>query len=202
LKRYIKQRRSMLFMEDARIEDAVVMDKKTFRSLTSETRIKILKLLSKRNYTLTEIAKELGITKTSAKEHLDILVEGRLIEPVPSSNIWKYYTLTKDGRKLIERETPKRVVILIAIAIIGLLISVYGFTDVFTPQQQEVSEQPHMLVKNAPMATAEAMPEATTETGHEEKNNIKTIIGVFGVLLSIITTFEIFRTIKTKRSVI
>lgn len=192
----------MPFMEDARIEDAVVMDKKTFRSLTSETRIKILKLLSKRNYTLTEIAKELGITKTSAKEHLDILVEGRLIEPVPSPNIWKYYTLTKDGRKLTEKETPKKVVILIAIAIIGLLISIYGFTDVFTPQSQVVSEQPQMLVKSSPMVTAEAIPKVATETEREENNNIKTIIGIFGVLLSSIAAFEIFRTIKTNRSVI
>lgn len=109
------------------IEDAVVMDKKTFKSLTSETRTEILKLLKKRNHTLSEIAEKLKISKTTAKEHIDVLTEGRLIVQVPSTNKWKYYTLTEDGRKLVGGEGPTRVVVLIATAVIGLLISVYGF---------------------------------------------------------------------------
>jgi len=112
---------------ERRIEDAVVMDKKTFKSLTSETRTDILKLLKKRNHTLSEISEKLKISKTTAKEHLDVLLEGRLIEQVPSHHKWKYYTLTEDGRKIVGGEGPTRVVILIATAVIGLLLSVYGF---------------------------------------------------------------------------
>ncbi len=115
------------------IEDAVVMDDKTFKSLTSKTRTDILKLLKKRNHTLSEIAEKLRISKTTAKEHLDILVEGRLIEQVPSTNKWKYYTLTKDGRKLVGEEGPKRVVITLATFVIGFLLSVYGFTAFLSP---------------------------------------------------------------------
>lgn len=118
---------------ERRIEDAVVMDKKTFKSLTSETRTDILKLLKKRNHTLSEIAEKLKISKTTAKEHIDVLLEGRLIEQVPSNHKWKYYTLTEDGRKIVGGEGPTRVVILIATAIIGLLISVYGFSGLISP---------------------------------------------------------------------
>ena len=118
---------------ERRIEDAVVMDKKTFKSLTSETRTDILKLLKKRNHTLSEIAEKLKISKTTAKEHIEVLLEGRLIEQVPSHHKWKYYTLTEDGRKIVGGEGPTRVVILIATAIIGLLLSVYGFVGLTSP---------------------------------------------------------------------
>ncbi len=124
------------------IEDAVVMDQKTFKSLTSETRAEILKLLKKRNHTLSEIAQRLKISKTTAKEHLDILVEGRLVEPVPSTNIWKYYTLTKDGRKLVGEEGPKRVVITLVTFVIGLMLSIYGFSGLFAPLPQMAEEIP------------------------------------------------------------
>jgi len=113
---------------DQGIDDAVVMDDKTFKSLTSKTRTDILKLLKKRNHTLSEIAEKLKISKTTAKEHLDILVEGRLIEQVPSTNKWKYYTLTKDGRKLVGEEGPKRVVITLVAFVIGMMVSIYGFS--------------------------------------------------------------------------
>jgi len=85
-------------------------------------------LLKKRNHTLSEIAEKLKISKTTAKEHLDILMEGRLIEQVPSTNKWKYYTLTKDGRKLVGEEGPKRVVITLVAFVIGMMVSIYGFS--------------------------------------------------------------------------
>ncbi len=115
------------------IEDAVVMDRKTFKSLTSETRTEILKLLKKRNHTLSEIAEKLKISKTTVKEHIEILIEGRLIEQVPSTNKWKYYTLTRDGKKLVGEEGPKRVVITLATFVIGFLLSVYGFAGFISP---------------------------------------------------------------------
>lgn len=130
------------------IEDAVVMDKKTFKSLTSETRAEILKLLKKRNHTLTEISDKLKISKTTAKEHLDVLVEGRLIEQVPSHHKWKYYTLTKDGRKLVGEEGPKRVVITLVALVIGFMLSLYGFTGFL----EGVGAKDTVLVAEAPEA--------------------------------------------------
>lgn len=121
----------LILTMDRGIDDAVVMDDKTFRSLTSKTRTEILKLLKKRNHTLSEVAEKLKISKTTAKEHLDILMEGRLIEQVPSTNKWKYYTLTKDGRKLVGEEGPKRVVITLVAFVIGMLFSVYGFNGFY-----------------------------------------------------------------------
>ncbi|NYZ77746.1 winged helix-turn-helix transcriptional regulator [Candidatus Micrarchaeota archaeon] len=128
-------------MDERGIEDAIVMDQKTFKSLTSETRTGILKLLNKRNHTLSEVAETLGISKTTAKEHIDILVEGRLIEQVPSTNKWKYYTLTKDGRKLVGGEGPKKVVLVFGTFLAGMLLALYGFSGFmhFNPLEQNAA---------------------------------------------------------------
>lgn len=152
---------------ERRIEDAVVMDKKTFKSLTSETRTDILKLLKKRNHTLSEISEKLKISKTTAKEHLDVLLEGRLIEQVPSHHKWKYYTLTEDGRKIVGGEGPTRVVILIATAIIGLLLSVYGFVGLASPPFQMLAED-NAILQEAP----EAIGEADTRTFEPESGGM------------------------------
>ena len=193
------------------IEDAVVMDQDTFKSLTSGTRTKILKLLKKRNHTLSEIAKTLGISKTTAKEHLDILVKGRLTEQVPSTNKWKYYTLTKDGRKLVGEEGPKRVVILIATFVIGFLFALYGFASPFVQpvalaEEQIGGEADSWVAKGdeATMETLEAgdVPPASApremETYEEETamvgeptaeapNYIPMMLGIVGIAMMAMT---------------
>jgi DNA-binding transcriptional ArsR family regulator len=43
------------------MDDAIVMDKETFRLLASDTRISILKLLRHRDYNLSEISRKLNL---------------------------------------------------------------------------------------------------------------------------------------------
>ncbi len=172
-------------MDERGIEDAIVMDQKTFRSLTSETRTEILKLLKKRNYTLSEIAEALKISKTTAKEHLDILIKGRLIEQVPSTNIWKYYTLTKDGRKLVGEEGPKRVVILIATCIFGILISLYGIYGLTEKGMTTQAEGEMVFAGDALVKTAEAVPHQETGTAISitTTNDFSLILVLLGLLI-------------------
>ncbi len=215
-------------MDERGIEDAVVMDQKTFKSLTSETRTAILKLLKKRNHTISEIAQKLKISKTTAKEHIDILVEGRLVEPVPSTNIWKYYTLTKDGKKLVGEEGPKRVVITLVTFVLGFLLSVYGFSGFFSlPAGQVVTADERMLQAPAaggaesfdaekavaPMAVAEetayadsnVAATAAVQTAGEmrapEADYTPLVLGIAGVALMTIALIMILRGRK-ERSVI
>jgi len=213
-------------MDERGIEDAVVMDQKTFKSLTSETRTAILKLLKKRNHTISEIAEKLKISKTTAKEHMDILVEGRLVEPVPSTNIWKYYTLTKDGKKLVGEEGPKRVVITLVTFVIGFLLSVYGFSGFFgLPAEQALAADAGTLEAPAaggaesfeaekavaPMAVAEetadanAAATAAVQTAGEvrapEADYTPLVLGIAGVALMAIALIMILRA-KKERSVI
>ncbi|MEM3422637.1 MAG: winged helix-turn-helix domain-containing protein [Candidatus Bilamarchaeaceae archaeon] len=178
-------------MAEEKVSDAIVMDKKTFKSLTSETRLKILKLLKERNHTITEIAEKLGISKSSAKEHIEILVDGRLVEPVPSSNIWKYYKLTKDGLKLVGGETPQSVVILLATAVIGFLMMIYGFSYYFLPPEEGLTvsaptESHSMMLKTT---DAEIHPAPASESQIEWRS----LFGFIGILLILLVVFEISR---------
>ncbi|MFH1221460.1 MAG: winged helix-turn-helix domain-containing protein [Candidatus Micrarchaeota archaeon] len=210
---------------EGNVEDAVVMDQKTFKSLTSDTRVKILKLLRKRNYTLSEVAEQLGISKASAKEHLDVLIDGRLIAHVPSTNIWKYYTLTSDGKKLVGEEGPKRVVVLLATALIGFMLVMYSFFPFVSPMDaapavaDSYDGEPKLMV--AANATADFntytertmnSPAPSSEQAAEDNSGamaltaqkpdfIKLAVGAAGVLMIIVALFALL-TNKRKESVI
>ena len=170
-------------MDERGIEDAIVMNQKTFKSLTSETRTEILKLLKKRNYTLSEIADALKISKTTAKEHLDILMEGKLIEQVPSTNIWKYYTLTKDGRRLVGEEGPKRVVILIATCIFGILISLYGIYGLTEKGMVPQGEGERVFASDALVKTAASHQEVETAASITARNDFSLVFILLGLLI-------------------
>ncbi|MEM2909011.1 MAG: winged helix-turn-helix domain-containing protein [Candidatus Bilamarchaeaceae archaeon] len=206
-------------MDERGIEDAIVMDENTFKSLTSETRTEILKLLKKRNHTLSEIAKALKISKTTAKEHLDILVEGRLVEQVPSTNIWKYYTLTKDGKKLVGEEGPKRVVILIAMCIFGILLSFYGAYGLTAPDLEKQTGATHFYTERGgeeSIAQVQAMQtdgmqtdEIPAQEGESvaesvakiDNNNISVVALVLGLSIIMVSLFTLLKRNK-ERSIV
>lgn len=58
----------------------IKLDRKTFKALAGETRVKILKSLEERKKYLSEISEELDLSNSSVKEHLDELVKADLIE--------------------------------------------------------------------------------------------------------------------------
>ncbi len=99
------------------MEDIIRLDKETLKALVVDTRVNILKLLNLRNYTLTEISKELGIAHTTAKEHLIILENAGLVKRLNEGRKWKYYKLTYKGKNFIE---PQEVKIWITLAASGI----------------------------------------------------------------------------------
>jgi len=113
------------------VNDAIVMDQKTFKSLASETRVKMLKLLAERRHTLSETATALGISLANASEHLEKLEDSNLIRQVDEGRKWKYYELTKDGKAIVSSGAspfPKSFVILLALSVVGLLGSLLLFS--------------------------------------------------------------------------
>ncbi len=55
---------------------------KIFKALSSETRIKIVKLLGRRNYTISEISKKLKISKVSVIKHVKVLENAGIIKRI------------------------------------------------------------------------------------------------------------------------
>ena len=72
-----------------------------FRVLASDSRVAILKALDERQMTGTELAKKLGLEKSTVAQHLDRLVEAGLVQRKEDDRLWVYYTLAPRGRRLL-----------------------------------------------------------------------------------------------------
>ncbi|WP_202319541.1 winged helix-turn-helix domain-containing protein [Archaeoglobus neptunius] len=76
---------------------------KSFIALSSATRLRILKILEKRRMTLSEISKEMGMSKSTVSEHLEKLLEAELIT-IEKRGRWTYFSLTDFGRRIVDGE--------------------------------------------------------------------------------------------------
>ena len=102
----------------------IQIDKKTIAALSVESRIAILKSLSKRQMTPTELADELNFSKSTVHKHLQKLVAAGLVERV-EHNKWVYYRLTKKGRIILSYNAVK-VVFLFTTSVLALVGALYG----------------------------------------------------------------------------
>jgi len=72
------------------------------KTLDSQTRIKILRALKKRNKTISELSRELGYSKSTLFKHLTILQSEGIVSRVVNGNKFIYYKLTEKGRGIVE----------------------------------------------------------------------------------------------------
>jgi len=124
------------------MEEKILIDKETLKAIAVDTRLNILKLLSKKKYTLSDIAGILELGVSTIKEHLDILLKAGLIKKEDTERKWKYYSLTFKGKRLIE---PREIKVLFAF--ITTLIAAVGMSFVFAK---------NFLMKGAQTFAAEA----------------------------------------------
>src|ERR1051325_8588547 len=99
--------------------DKITLDRDTFKALASDTRLDILKALDERQKTVTELAKQLDLDKSTVFEHLEKLAAVGLIQKLedersegdgPSEDApqrarkWVYWQLSWKGRRLLHPE--------------------------------------------------------------------------------------------------
>ena len=82
--------------------DTVELSEDDFRALASKERRHILMLLRKRNHSLTEVSKAIGLSLTSTKKHLVMLEKTGLACLIDDQRKWTYYGLTKKGKAIFE----------------------------------------------------------------------------------------------------
>ncbi len=143
------------------MEEKILIDKETLKAIALDTRLNILKLLSKKRYTLSDIAEILGFGNSTVKEHLDILSKADLIKKEDTERKWKYYSLTFKGKRLIE---PREIKVLFAF--ITTLIAAVGMTFVFAKNFLVKGSQ--TFAAEAPRALAPNLMEAAKETVVDE----------------------------------
>lgn len=112
------------------IEEKITLDRKTFKALASETRIQILRKIEEHQQTLTDLANELDMSPSTIKEHIDKLVEANLIQVIDKGMKWKYYKLTRKGKKLLNPYETK-VWIVLASAFFAVIVALYKLLSNF-----------------------------------------------------------------------
>lgn len=80
----------------------IVLDEMTLKALSVRSRTKILKLVRERRMMQVELAKALGLSQSTVKEHLDLLEKAKLMQSEREGKKWRFYSLTRKGRVLVE----------------------------------------------------------------------------------------------------
>lgn len=131
--------------------DTVELSDDDFRALASKERRHILMLLRKRNHSLTELSKAIGLSLTSTKKHLVLLEKTGLACLVDDHRKWTYYRLTKKGKAIFEPHDFRLSLIFTALISAALAIIV-GFIalNYFYPQIIDQVTTPTVIVVEAP----------------------------------------------------
>ncbi len=99
------------------------IDKEIIKLLSSDTRIRIMKMLTKRRMMPSELSKFLEVAPSTVIEHLKKLEESDLVKKVETGHKWIYYEITEKGLDIIK---PKAPIYLILSLFTGIVIVVYG----------------------------------------------------------------------------
>ncbi len=92
---------------------------------------------------LTELSKQLGMSPSTVKEHMESLTKAGLVVMIDDGHKWKYYELTSKGKNVLHPADTK-IWILLSISILALLVTAGDLIRLYTPTQA------FMLTESAP----------------------------------------------------
>jgi DNA-binding transcriptional ArsR family regulator len=108
-------------------DERIVLNEKSFKALSADSRVNILKSLVDRRRTLTELSQKLNLGSSTVKEHCDILIAAELIRLVDEGRKWKYYELTKKGKQIIKPDLIEEVKVLILLSLATIVVGGFVF---------------------------------------------------------------------------
>ncbi len=100
--------------------------------LSSKTKLDILKLLSKRNYTLTELSKHLNKSKSTISEHLDFLCNNGFVNKEKGNHKWIYYSISEKGKLFLEHINALKMAFGTGISVLGVFYVIYRYNEYMT----------------------------------------------------------------------
>ena len=104
------------------MEDKITLDRESFRTLASKTRVDILKSLDMRRKMLSELAKQFGMSPSTIKEHMDNLSRAGLVVQMDDGHKWKYYELTSKGREIVN-PTGTRIFVILGLSLFAIFVT-------------------------------------------------------------------------------
>jgi DNA-binding transcriptional ArsR family regulator len=120
----------------------IVLTKDTFEVLASGTRLTILKILNKRRMTVTELADDLDLAKSTVHHHLQRLADAGFVAAGEDGHAWVYYALTPEGQALLQPHGGARIQVLLAAGLASLAGGVWALAAFLTAPIREVPISP------------------------------------------------------------
>jgi DNA-binding transcriptional ArsR family regulator len=103
-------------------DEKITLDRDSFKALASDTRVAILKSLGRQRKMLTELSKQLGMSPSTVKEHMDNLSKAGLVVQIDDGHKWKYYELTRKGENILN-PVDTRIWIILSLSIVAMLVA-------------------------------------------------------------------------------
>lgn len=104
-----------------RIFGHVVLDADSFRALAHPTRIDILRRLDEHQMTVSDLARTLTVSKSTAFKHLERLVGAGLVMREDAERKWVYYRISRKGSKMLHSEN---VTFSLLVGWLGMLVGI------------------------------------------------------------------------------
>ncbi len=115
----------------------LTLDQSAFKALASETRLDILKRLDDKPKTLSDLAREMDLTKATLHEHLGKLAEAELVSRKErEGHKWIYYKLSWKGSSLLHPEKTY-IAVMLSSGVASLIVGVVALIRYLTPVKQE-----------------------------------------------------------------
>ncbi len=106
--------------------DEIILNPEKIDALSSKSRREILKLLKGRRMTLSEISEELNLSVSTVHDHMTKLTESGLVTLDDDGRKWKYYSLTRETRKILDGDNSHNVIFVFS-AILMFSAAIYSF---------------------------------------------------------------------------
>ena len=157
------------------MEDKVILDEQSFKALSANSRVSILKRLNERRMTLSELSKRLDLKGSTIKEHCTILLNAQLIKKIDEGRKRKYYELTGKGKQIVTPSFIGEAKVLIslcvsAIIFMGLILFAFQALNLlgsgsYLYENQNLMEANRILaISGATQDTIQANPETSVST--------------------------------------
>src|SRR3989344_8883832 len=171
-------------------ETVTIVDRNILKVLAGETRMDILKELSKGSRTPSDLGKMLGKMDSTIVEHLEALMKVGLVKKVEQpGKKWVFYTLTEKGEAILSKKSRKLVIIL-SVSIISFIGGLVSF--ILAAQQRNLMgfDESQVKIQESVLATTQAVPLQTQQPFLLYLGIFLLSVGILGLVFYLIKNYK------------
>ena len=177
-------------------EEHLNLDRESLKAITVPTRANILKVLSHKQQTLSDLSQLLGLSAPTLKEHLDVLEKVQMIQKLEEGRKWKYYKITDKGLGVLY---PERRRIWITLSLLGLSLVGTAFTFMKSSMNSLVSQKMSEGAFEQAEGTLAATAPVAAELPKQSFSITPFIFPVITIILLIVLIYFLLKQIKRSK---